>query len=101
MTPALKAMVSASVVVHFPVLRAMAEVVESKTASLYAGLTLQSFGVRWFQEEMRAGGYLCPMCGNLWTTRDKRLACNHVGGSPSPSTVDTLSAWIAMAEEEL
>ena len=86
--------IDAKIAVPFATLRAMAEVYNAKAAPPAALLVLESFSRRWFTVEKAAGGFLCPACGNLWTSPDKRDVCNHVGGSPSPATEATLRRWM-------
>lgn len=99
MTRPRRKVVDASVVVPFPVLRAMASAVLVGGLGLHPALILQSFAIGWFKAEIAAGGHLCPVCGNLWSTREKRLACDHKGGDPHQDTVEIIGAWIRMAEE--
>jgi hypothetical protein len=96
-----KKQVDASVVVPFPVLRAMAYTVHTRRMELHVAAVFDSFAIHWLKTEIAAGGHTCPTCGNLWSTREKRLACNHAGGSPSPDTARQIGHWIEAAEKEL
>lgn len=90
--------IQAATDVPWPTLRVLAIAMQSDLGT-YEKLVLQSFSVRWIVKLLVGGGYLCPTCGNLWTTAEKREQCDHAGNTPSfPETEAVIREWISLAE---
>jgi len=93
-----RALSTPGIVVAWPTLQALAASIATKAADPVSLFAIDAFAIRWLQTEMAAGGYVCPDCGNLWTTPAKRHACDHAGGwlaAPGQSAV--IRAWIDAA----
>lgn len=82
-----------------PALRAMVRLKVGQEMTFHTAFVLQAAAIQYLRSEMAAGGWSCPLCGNLWSTREKREACDHVGGDPQPETEKALRYCISEAEK--
>lgn len=103
-------LIKPKMVLHFPHILALVNAMPSMggNANMIDALRLRGIATMWFEGLAKASSFMCPRCGSLWSTREKRDICPHTTRSGAAIAEQANAAqerfirnWIELAQREI